>query len=150
MKDSSQGPPGIASRIAVLLVVFSSIFIIICHFKPTITYSLIGDISRGYISPFSNQLIARNRDHEENLRNLSDAKTQDIDIAHAKKLAQDLLGLIRARYQLDEPIGRHFFNTANNIGNNHWDILKYKFAVKILEEKSTFLMVFGGSSGISF
>lgn len=49
-------------------------------------------------------------------RILEAGAASNIDLGKAKKLAQDLLGLIRARYQLDEPIGAHFFNSANNIG----------------------------------
>lgn len=69
-----------------------------------------------------------------------------IDFTNAKFEAVQLLNLIRTRYELNGPIGSQFFLTANNIGSFQWDILKYKFAKKILEKDSSFLMIFGGSS----
>ena len=67
------------------------------------------------------------------------------DLEKAKGIAQDLLSLIFHRYELDGK-GFQFWHTANNIPPEAWDIMKYKFAVKALETKQHFLMVFGGSS----
>ena len=57
------------------------------------------------------------------------------------------MSLIRARYELDG-MGAQFFLTANNIEAESFDILKYKFAVKMLSPKpdEDYLMIFGGSS----
>lgn len=69
-----------------------------------------------------------------------------IEFSTAKILSSQLLNLIRHRYELGDSIGSNFFNTANNIANFHWDIIKYKILTKALTVNSTFLMVFGGSS----
>ena len=61
------------------------------------------------------------------------------------KIAKETLNLIRHRYELDG-IGAPFFRTANNIGPLTWDVIKYKFAKKIVGKNEKFLMVFGGSS----
>ena len=83
-----------------------------------------------------------------NGRHLEDApldKTLDkIEAKDAIALAQGVLNLIRHRYELDG-IGSQFFLTANNIGPHAWDVIKYKFAKKILD-KDKYLMIFGGSS----
>jgi hypothetical protein len=71
-----------------------------------------------------------------------------IDVAPAKALLKDTLSLIRHRYELDG-IGGMFWLTANNIGASTWDVIKYKFARKIVDavkNKQQFLMIFGGSS----
>ena len=39
-----------------------------------------------------------------------------------------------------------FFHIIWNIPQHGWDIIKYKVAIKILEENSYFIMVFSGSS----
>ena len=67
------------------------------------------------------------------------------DFNQARELTIRLLSLIRSRYELHDSVGRNFFLTANNMGENTWDIMKYKFALKVLK-KETFVMVFGGSS----
>ena len=70
-----------------------------------------------------------------------------MDLDAAKKMTQELLSLIRARYELDGPIGSNFFLTANNMKAETWDIMKYKFLVKALDTTGmdkTFLMIFGG------
>ena len=75
------------------------------------------------------------------------ADTSDIDINNAKVQAKKLLSLIRNRYELNSSIGNNFFLTANNIGKNAWDILKYRLAYKIMSGgNQSFLMIFGGSS----
>ena len=74
----------------------------------------------------------------------SDKKQEKIDTKGAVLLAQGVLNLIRHRYELDG-IGSQFFLTANNIGSHTWDVIKYKFAKKILDGDK-YLMIFGGSS----
>lgn len=72
---------------------------------------------------------------------------ENININGAKAEAKKVLSLIRNRYELNTTIGSNFFLSANNIGKNAWDILKYKFALKIISGgNQTFLMIFGGSS----
>ena len=68
------------------------------------------------------------------------------DFQLAKQLSQKLLSLIRSRYQIDSIIGSNFIRTTQNIGDITWDIIKYKYAKKIITENSNFLMIFGGSS----
>lgn len=75
------------------------------------------------------------------IRNLDDSK---IDFKEAIILAQDVLNLIRHRYELDG-IGSQFFLSSNNVDTHTWDVIKYKLAKKILGQEQ-FLMTFGGSS----
>ena len=94
-------------------------------------------------------------------RTLSDAQSSDStkalfqkwNVGRAKDLAQDVLSLIRARYELNGPIGSQFWLTSNNMKIETFNIMKYKFMKKILASPSTknpaeksFLMIFGGSS----
>ena len=80
-----------------------------------------------------------------NLSEISSEKKQEkIDTKSAVLLAQGVLNLIRHRYELGG-IGSQFFLTANNIGSHSWDVIKYKFAKKILDGDK-YLMIFGGSS----
>lgn len=79
-------------------------------------------------------------------RKLDGTVIPGVDFDKAKKLAKDLLSLIRNRYELEGPIGSQFFLTANNMAAETWDLMKYKFAVKTLRQNQTFLMIFGGSS----
>lgn len=70
-----------------------------------------------------------------------------LDFVSIKQSISSLLSLIRSRYELDGINGGQFFLSANNINPETWDMLKYKFAMKMLSTKNeTFLMVFGGSS----
>lgn len=78
-------------------------------------------------------------------REMQNEKSQ-FDFAAAKNQIKELLSLIRNRYELDGPYGGNFFLTANNIDELSWNILKYKFAHKMLLQNETFLMIFGGSS----
>jgi hypothetical protein len=75
------------------------------------------------------------------IRNLDHSK---IDFKEAIILAQDVLNLIRHRYELDG-IGSQFFLSSNNVDKHTWDVIKYKLAKKILGREQ-FLMTFGGSS----
>ena len=70
----------------------------------------------------------------------------ELDLALATSESEELISLIYNRYELGMSIGSQFMHTANNIAENTWEILKYKFAEKILTPNSTFLMIFGGSS----
>ena len=81
------------------------------------------------------------RDLDETAKKDGDKK----DLSEAIEVAQGVLNLIRHRYELDG-IGASFFRTANNIGPFTWDVIKYKFARKIMARGSQFKMVFGGSS----
>jgi hypothetical protein len=71
-------------------------------------------------------------------------------INECKDAVTTVLDLIRYRYELDDGRGMKLFLTANNIGSVTWDVIKYKFARKILDSAvkgpQKFLMVFGGSS----
>jgi len=66
-----------------------------------------------------------------------------INLTLAKALSMDLLSLIRNRYELNGK-GKMLFLTATNMGSHVWDILKYKFAKKALDQNKTFHMIFGG------
>lgn len=57
----------------------------------------------------------------------------------------DVIDLIQHRYELNNERYRQFLYVSGNIQKDAWDILKYKFMVKILS-KGQFLMIFGGSS----
>lgn len=70
-----------------------------------------------------------------------------LNFVNIKQSISSLLSLIRNRYELDGIHGGQFFLSANNINPETWDMLKYKFAVKMLSSTNeTFLMIFGGSS----
>ena len=66
----------------------------------------------------------------------------------AKEKLQSVLSLIRNRYELSGPIGSQFMLTANNMEAEAWDLLKYKFALRLLQNNTgdDYLMIFGGSS----
>jgi hypothetical protein len=64
----------------------------------------------------------------------------------AIKLAEEMTNLIYQRYEFSVYNRYQFFIGSANIGIQVWDIMKYKFALKILETNSTYLMIFGGSS----
>ena len=83
-------------------------------------------------------------DQQGQSRRLGDDKDAKIISDKSIEMVQETLNLIMHRYELDG-IGASFFLTANNVGSNTWDVIKYKFAKKILE-KDRFLMTFGGSS----
>ena len=83
-------------------------------------------------------------DQQGQSRRLGDDKDAKIISDKSIEMVQETLNLIMHRYELDG-IGASFFLTANNVGQNTWDVIKYKFAKKILE-KDRFLMTFGGSS----
>jgi hypothetical protein len=69
-----------------------------------------------------------------------------LNLPEAKKIAENLLSLIYNRYELSGSIGSQFWHTANNMGSDIWDMIKYKIAKKAVDKKQNFLMVFGGSS----
>jgi hypothetical protein len=65
----------------------------------------------------------------------------------AKGLAQDILSIIYRRYELhDSGAGHYFWRTSNNMGEDIWDIIKYKIAKKALDGGKEFFMIFTGSS----
>jgi hypothetical protein len=68
------------------------------------------------------------------------------DFEHSKNLINDLANLIYQRFEFNNSLRFQFFLESSNMASFAWDILKYKFAKKILEKNSTFLMIFGGSS----
>jgi len=74
-------------------------------------------------------------------------KKKEKDFALARTLAKRVLNLIHHRYELGGPIGSNFFLTANNMKEETWDIMKWKFAKKMVSSTDNkFLMIFGGSS----
>lgn len=72
------------------------------------------------------------------------------NLAEARSQLQDLLSLIYNRYELSAPEGpgRQFLLTANNMEAEAWDLLKYKFSLRLLQNNTgnDYLMIFGGSS----
>jgi hypothetical protein len=54
--------------------------------------------------------------------------------------------LIYQRFEFHDKYKFQFFLGSQNMPSYAWDILKYKFAKKILDGNATFLMIFGGSS----
>lgn len=63
--------------------------------------------------------------------------------------AEAVVNLIHFRYEMNNHYRKQFFLAAGNMPDFTWDILKYKFAIKMLAngiENTTFLMIFGGSS----
>lgn len=79
-------------------------------------------------------------------RNLDTILDDKVDLSKAKTMAQELLSLIHNRYELDTQRGSNFFLTTNNMKASTWDMMKYKFLMKILGTDKEFLLVFGGSS----
>ena len=79
-------------------------------------------------------------------RRLDSILGDKVDLPKAKTMAQELLSLIHHRYELDTQQGSNFFLTTNNMKSSTWDMMKYKFLMKILGSDKTFLLVFGGSS----
>lgn len=68
------------------------------------------------------------------------------DMALAKEKTIALLNLIYNRYELYDPQISQFWHTASNMGGQTWDIFKFKWATKLMEEHSTYHMTFAGSS----
>mmetsp|Transcript_1648 Transcript_1648/g.2635 ORF Transcript_1648/g.2635 Transcript_1648/m.2635 type:complete len:589 (+) Transcript_1648:1216-2982(+) len=88
-----------------------------------------------------------NKANDFELRNRYLREEVSFDLNTAKLQSKKLLSLIRNRYELNTTIGSNFFLASNNIGKHAWDILKYKFALKMTaKQNQTFLMIFGGSS----
>ena len=80
------------------------------------------------------------------VRTLSDTSVLQTNLEKAVELAQSSLSLIRNRYELDGVHGGQFFLTANNMKAKTWDMIKYKFLIKILGDDKVWLSIFGGSS----
>ena len=64
----------------------------------------------------------------------------------AKEELNRVANLIYQRYEYGNAYRYQFFLGSANMGSFAWDILKYKFAIRMVESNSTFLMIFGGSS----
>lgn len=72
--------------------------------------------------------------------------TLSVDFESAQNLINSVANLIYQRFEFHRKNEYQFFTGAANIGEMAWDIMKYKFALKMLASNSTFLMTFGGSS----
>jgi len=63
---------------------------------------------------------------------------------------QSVLSLIRARYELHAGgVGRNLFLTTQNISPRAWDMIRFKLALRMVDENREdrrYLMIFGGSS----
>lgn len=70
---------------------------------------------------------------------------ESIDFEKARSKAYDLINLIYQRYEFHVFNQYQFFIGSLNMNTKTWDMMKYKFASKIVSQ-STFLMTFGGSS----
>ena len=97
-------------RVMIAVVVIGCLFLITQKFEIKST-----------LIPTSTQLELRTT----NKRKLN--SSLNIDFSAAKKQAQDLLSLIRARYELDGPIGSQFFLAANNMAGETWCAVRYIF-----------------------
>jgi hypothetical protein len=81
------------------------------------------------------------------IRRRLDNLPANIDISNALIKGQEVLSLIKHRYELDTQPGKSFWFSATSMSSHIWDILKYKYASKIVEgNNQQFLMVFAGSS----
>ena len=76
-------------------------------------------------------------------RKLSD---KNVDFQKARTLIADVTNLIYQRFEFHVFNQYQFFIGSATMGDTAWEIMKYKFAVKILQPNSSFLMTFGGSS----
>lgn len=110
-----------------------------------------------FINRNNNLTITTNHlQQSESIRILSDniddntldpIKGNSISSYHkVKAKLEKLLSLIYNRYEMNQPYGYQLFMASNNINSHSWEIIKMKFAVKMLSENATFLMVFTGSS----
>eukprot|EP01041_Mallomonas_annulata_P007212 gene7212-14708_t len=64
----------------------------------------------------------------------------------ARSLSEEAINLIHHRYEMGNKTFFQLFQVSANMPSFAWDILKNKFALKILSQDSKFLMIFGGSS----
>jgi hypothetical protein len=76
-----------------------------------------------------------------------------IDFSAAKSELYSVINLIYQRFELHNKYRAQLFLVGANMNFNAWDILKSKFAKKIIDnlinkegKNETFLMIFGGSS----
>lgn len=117
-----------------LTTIVLSLIVIVCLFR---LYSSV-DEERPSVSAAVSPVTPKHRHLE--------AKGE-IDIEKAIEEAQKVLSLIRARYELDGPIGSNFFLTTQNIKADTWDFMKYKYLMKMFSDNDNeMLMIFGGSS----
>ena len=68
------------------------------------------------------------------------------NVNEARESLQELINLVHHRFEMGNRQLFQFFQISSNIDKNSWDIIKYKFALKMLMDRSRFLMIFGGSS----
>lgn len=68
-----------------------------------------------------------------------------VDFQKAREYAREVINLIYQRYEFHVFNQYQFFIGSMNMNTRTWDLMKYKFASKIVNQ-STFLMTFGGSS----
>lgn len=80
------------------------------------------------------------------LQTTTAATADSLDFSEAKIQLKQLLSLIHERYELNSTYGGNLFLASNNIDQKSWNILKYKFAQKMVSKNASFLMTFGGSS----
>ena len=105
--------------LAIVLITIPSTLLIVWHLIIASGYVQNHFFTNIAVSPFFNikenlKVLYYGRQLDE--KSIKQADSKKLDFDRAKSLSKELLSRIRARYQLDEPIGTHFFNTANNIG----------------------------------
>ena len=70
----------------------------------------------------------------------------EIQFQRAKEELNRVANLIYHRFEYNNSYRYQFFLGSSNMGTFTWDLLKYKFALRMVQSNSTFLMIFGGSS----
>lgn len=82
------------------------------------------------------------------LRENADKDSIKESLEAGRKELEKIMSLIFHRYELGTEQGRSFFYSASNMEGKAFDILKWKFATKMVQIGSTptYNMVFGGSS----
>lgn len=96
-------------------------------------------------------ILIFNINYSQSTRILNDIRLTPLDIINPSLLnglnKLDTVGnLIHQRFEFHDKNKFQFFLGSQNMPSYAWDILKYKFAKKIVDGNSTFLMIFGGSS----
>lgn len=85
---------------------------------------------------------------EQHGRRLANAPAATANLAKAKEQCEEVLSLIYNRYELGGSIGQNFLLATQNMESEAWEILKHKFAIRMLQDNTDndYLMIFGGSS----
>lgn len=97
-------------------------------------------------------IFAHEHVHGHNLRHLDDTNHNNIDTLKQRlndgiDKATELYNLIYYRYEMNNPLGELFIQLHTNMRKKDWEILKYKFILKLLSSSpSDYLMIFGGTS----